>query len=115
MMEFCKAFNERTQSLVPGTPCPVNVFPPADRSKPFEFVVKTPTTSWLLKQAAELDKGATSPGIDTAGTITLEQIYEVAKVKKSDEALAHLELESILKSVMGTARSMGLDILDASS
>lgn len=108
LMDFCKDFNDRTSGIVEGTPIPVTVTAFADRT--FTFVTKQPTSSYFLLQAAGLDKGATRPGHDTVGRVSVKQIYEIAKVKQQDAHMAHLSLQSICRALVGSCRSMGLEV-----
>ena len=113
MAEFCKQFNERTEPIYEReTPLSVSLSAMSDRS--FTFNVKSPPTSYLLKKAAGLEKGAEStvPDRPTA-FVTPEAIYEIAKVKQQDDIMWHLPLESIAQSVIGTARSMGIAVKEA--
>ena len=110
MVEFCGKFNEATAGLKAGIPAPVTLTAFDDRT--FSFVVKTPPTAYLLRQAAEVDKGASEPGKDTVGTVSARQIYEIAKVKQTDEHLRDQSLEALSKSIVGTAYSMGLEVSD---
>jgi large subunit ribosomal protein L11 len=106
IMEFCKAFNARTQSQT-GTIIPVVITIYADRS--FTFITKTPPASVLLKQTAKLAKGSTEPGRTKAGTVTRAQVEEIAKLKFED--LNANDIEAAMKIIAGTARSMGLDVV----
>jgi large subunit ribosomal protein L11 len=106
IMDFCKDYNARTESQR-GTIVPVEITVYEDRS--FTFILKTPPTSTLLRQAAGLDKGAVEPGKETAGTITDAQIAEIAQTKLPD--LNANDLEAAKLQVAGTARSMGLDVV----
>lgn len=107
IMEFCKAFNAATQSQ-PGMIIPVVVTVYADRS--FTFVTKTPPASVLLKKAAGIEKGSAEPGKVKAGEVTRAQIRQVAQTKMSD--LNASDLETAEKIVQGTARSLGLEIVE---
>ena len=107
IMEFCKAFNAATQSQQ-GMIIPVIVTVYADRS--FTFVTKTPPASVLLKKAAGVEKGSAEPGKVKVGKVTLAQIREIAQVKMRD--LTAKDLEAAVKTVEGTARSLGLEIED---
>ena len=110
MMEFCRAFNDRTSKLVQGVPIPVTLTAMADRT--FTFQTKTPSASWFLKKAAGIEKGSTMPGQDApAGKISLRQIYEIAVIKQQDENVKYISLESICKNLKGTANSMGLQVV----
>ncbi|MDR0620507.1 MAG: 50S ribosomal protein L11 [Deltaproteobacteria bacterium] len=104
--EFVKAYNAKTQDKV-GTIIPVVVTVYADRS--FTFITKTPPAAVLLKQAAKLPSGSSTPGRTKVGQITQEQLEEVAKKKMED--LNANDLEAAKKIIAGTARSMGLEVL----
>src|SRR4051794_12204971 len=106
IMEFCKQYNAATEAQT-GTIVPVEITVYEDRS--FTFVLKTPPTSTLVRQAAGLDKGATNPGAAPAGTISEAQVAEIAGVKMPD--LNANDLEAAKKQVAGTARSMGIDVV----
>jgi large subunit ribosomal protein L11 len=105
IMEFCKAFNAATQSQQ-GMIIPVIVTVYADRS--FTFITKTPPTAVLLKKAAGLEKGSGEPGKIKVGKVTPAQIREIAQVKLRD--LTAKDLDAAVKTVEGTARSLGLEI-----
>ena len=102
IMEFCKAFNAQTQGQDTIIPVIVTVF--NDRS--FTFITKTPPVPVLIKQALKLDKGSSTPNVDKVGILTREQIEGIAKKKMPD--LNCYNLEAAVKSVAGTARSMGV-------
>lgn len=104
IMEFCKAFNARTQHLEPGLPTPVVITAYADKS--FTFETKTPPASVLLKKAAGITSGSKRPNADKVGKVTRAQVEEIAKTKMPD--LNANELEAAMRTVEGTARSMGL-------
>jgi len=110
MMEFCRAFNDRTAHLTPNIPVPVRLVAYADRT--FQFATKTPPTSWFLKKAAQITSGSELAGQKEVGTVTLRHIYEIAKIKQQDELLDYIELKSLCKSIIGSARSMGLSVVD---
>lgn len=105
IMEFCKAFNAATQSQQ-GMIIPVIVTVYADRS--FTFITKTPPTAVLLKKAVGLEKGSGEPGKNKVGKVTQAQIREIAQVKLRD--LTAKDLDAAMKTVEGTARSLGLEI-----
>ena len=107
IMEFCKGFNAQTNNQE-GLILPVVVTIYQDRS--FTFIVKTPPAAVLLKRAANIAKGSGVPNKDKVGTVTLKQVQEIAKLKLPD--LNTESIESAVRSVRGTARSMGLDVLD---
>lgn len=129
-------FNARTAHMVPGTPTPVSmVVDTANRS--FTFTMKSPPTSWLLMQAAGVNKGSGSPpagkgliqlgnapnpalpesasvptiGFKEIGTVSLKHIYEIARIKQGDEHLKHVPLRDLAKSVLGTARNVGIRVV----
>ena len=102
IMDFCKAFNAQTQGQDTIIPVIITVF--SDRS--FTFITKTPPVPVLIKQSLKLDKGSSTPNVDKVGTLTREQIEGIAKKKMPD--LNCYNLEAAVKSVAGTARSMGV-------
>ena len=102
IMDFCKAFNAQTQGQDTIIPVVITVFD--DRS--FTFITKTPPVPVLIKQALKLDKGSSTPNVEKVGTLTSEQIEGIAKKKMPD--LNCYNLEAAVKSVEGTARSMGV-------
>ena len=106
IMEFCKAFNARTQSLEPGLPTPVVITAFSDKS--FTFVMKTPPAAILIKKAAKLDRGSARPHTDKVGSITRAQAEEIAKTKMPD--LTASDLEAAVRTVAGSARSMGVTV-----
>jgi large subunit ribosomal protein L11 len=114
IMEFCKAFNARTQNLEPGLPIPVVIEYYQDKS--FTFVTKTPPASVLLKKAAGLKlgkkpaSGAKKPGHESTGKVTMDQVREIAKVKMAD--LNANDLDAAAKIIAGSARAMGLRVED---
>ena len=110
MMEFCKAFNERTRNYVDNVPMRVKLEAYEDRT--FEFEVASPPTSWFLKKVAGVDKGTPQPGRVFVGEISLKEIYEVAKIKQKDTNLQHHSLEGITKQIMGSANALGLKVTD---
>ncbi|EOA15367.1 hypothetical protein CARUB_v10005792mg [Capsella rubella] len=109
LMAFCKDFNARTQKYKPDTPMAVTITAFKDNS--FEFTVKSPTVSWYIKKAAGVDKGSTRPGHLTVTTLSVRHVYEIAKVKQTDPFCQYMPLESICKSIIGTANSMGIKIV----
>ena len=104
IMEFCKAFNAQTQGVEPGLPLPVVITAFADKS--FTFIIKTPPASILIKKAIKLDKGSPRPHSDKVGKITREQLEEIAKIKVKD--LTAADMDAAVKTIAGSARSMGL-------
>jgi len=107
IMEFCKAFNAKTQSAEQGLPLPVVIDYYQDKS--FTFVVKTAPASVLLMKAAKLKKGSTAPGSQVAGTVTMAQCRDIAEVKMED--LNANDLDAGAKIIAGSARSMGLNVV----
>ncbi|KAL0072928.1 50S ribosomal protein L11 [Phycomyces blakesleeanus] len=108
-MDFCKQFNDKTKHIVPETPMPTVITIKPDRT--FTFVVKTPPTTFLLKRAAGIAKGASTPGTEVVGSVTLKHVYEIAKLKQQDNNLKHLSLESICGSIIGVAKSVGIEVV----
>jgi large subunit ribosomal protein L11 len=104
IMEFCKAFNAKTQSMEPGLPIPVVITAFADKS--FTFIMKTPPATVLIKKAIKLDKGSARPHVDKVGTITRAQLEEIAKAKEPD--LTAADMDAAVRTIAGTARSMGI-------
>ncbi|WEK49601.1 MAG: 50S ribosomal protein L11 [Candidatus Kaistia colombiensis] len=108
IMEFCKSFNAQTQEMEKGSPVPVVITYYQDKS--FTFVMKTPPVSFLLKKAAGLDKGATTPGKGAAaGSVTHAQCVEIATKKMKD--LNAENIEAAARMIEGSARSMGLTVV----
>ena len=106
IMEFCKAFNAKTQKMTPGQPCPTIITVFADKS--FTFEIKTPPASYFLKQAAGLKSGANHPGRETTGTVTRDQVKEIAEAKMKD--LNANDIEGAMRIIEGSARSMGYKV-----
>ena len=106
IMEFCKAFNEKTKGQE-GTVIPAVITVYTDRT--YTFITKTPLTSFLLKQAAQIAKGSGEPNRTKVGEVTREQINEIARIKMPD--LNANDLEGAIKMIEGTARSMGITIV----
>ena len=108
IMEFCKAFNAKTQEMEPGMPIPTVITVYADRS--FSFATKTAPASFYLKKAAKLAKGGTAPGREVAGSVKISQIREIAEAKMVD--LNANDLDQASKIIAGSARSMGLEVVE---
>ena len=108
IMEFCKAFNAATDSLEKGMPIPTTITVYADRS--FTFVTKTPPASFLIKKAAKLKSGSKEPGKVSAGTIKRSQLAEIAETKMAD--LNANDIEMATRIIEGSARSMGLNVVE---
>ncbi len=106
IMEFCKAFNAETQNAEKGMPIPVVITVYNDRS--FTYVTKTPPASILLKKAAGIQKGSGVPNINKVGKVTREQLEEIAKAKEPD--LTAVDMDAAVRTIAGSARSMGLDV-----
>jgi large subunit ribosomal protein L11 len=104
IMEFCKAFNAQTQSMEPGLMLPVVITAFADKS--FTFVLKTPPATVLIKKAIRLEKGSGKPNSDKVGKISRAQLEEIAKMKMKD--LTAADLDAAVKTIAGSARSMGV-------
>jgi large subunit ribosomal protein L11 len=106
IMEFCKAFNAQTSSMEPGLVLPVVITAFADKS--FTFVLKSPPASVLIKKVLKLDKGSPKPHTDKVGKLTRAQAEEIAKIKIKD--LTGADLDAAVRTVAGTARSMGITV-----
>ncbi len=106
IMEFCKQFNAKTAEMEPGAPCPTEISYYQDKS--FELEIKTPPASYYLKKAAKLKSGSKTPGRTTAGTVSTKQVREIAEAKWRD--LNATDVESAMKIVLGSARSMGIEV-----
>ena len=104
IMEFCKAFNAQTQSYEPGLKLPVVITAYADKS--FTFILKSPPATVLLKKAAKIEKGSGKAHIEKVGTVTRAQLEEIAKTKIKDLTAANMD--AAVKTIAGSARSMGL-------
>jgi large subunit ribosomal protein L11 len=106
IMEFCKAFNAQTQGVEPGLPLPVVITAFADKS--FTFIIKTPPTSVLIRKAVKIEKGSSKPHTDKVGRLTKAQVEQIAKQKQPD--LTAADLEAAMRTVAGSARSMGVEV-----
>ncbi len=106
IMEFCKAFNAKTQGMEPGLPIPTVITAFADKS--FTFIMKTPPASILIKKAAKITKGSATPHTDKVGSITRAQAEEIAKTKEPD--LTAADLDGAVRTIAGSARSMGITV-----
>ena len=104
IMEFCKAFNAQTQGVEPGLKLPVVITAYADKS--FTFVLKSPPATVLLKKAAKIEKGSGRAHLEKVGKITREQLEEIVKIKQKD--LTAADLAAGVRTIAGSARSMGL-------
>lgn len=108
-IDFCKEFNARTASYQPGTPIPVLLTVKPDRS--FTFEMKSPPTSWLLMKAAGVKQGSGKPTHEFVGELSLKHIYEIAKIKKTDERHKEVALKSICGAVILTADAIGIKVV----
>ncbi len=106
IMEFCKAFNAKTQDLEPGAPCPTVITYYVDKS--FTMDIKTPPASYLLKKAAKLKSGSATPARETIGSVTAKQVREIAETKMKD--LSANDVEAAMQIILGSARSMGIEV-----
>ena len=106
IMEFCKAFNAKTQEMEAGAPCPTIITYYVDKS--FTMDIKTPPASYMLKKAAKVKSGATTPSRETVGSVTVKQVKEIAEAKMKD--LNAIDIEGAVKIIMGSARSMGIEV-----
>ena len=106
IMEFCKAFNAQTQSTEPGLPLPVVITVYSDRS--FTFITKTPPAAVLLMKAAKIPKGSGEPNTKKVGTVTRAQLEEIARMKEPD--LTAADIDAAVRTIAGSARSMGLNV-----
>jgi large subunit ribosomal protein L11 len=107
IMEFCKAFNEKTKEFM-GQPVPVVIT--IYKDKKFDFIIKTPPASYLIKEAMKLKSGSKEPGRVSAGTITKEQLKKIAEAKMKD--LNAFDIEQAIKIIAGSARSMGIQVVE---
>ncbi|MCC3862621.1 50S ribosomal protein L11 [Pseudemcibacter aquimaris] len=106
IMEFCKAFNAKTQDMEKNMPIPTTITVYADRS--FTFEIKSPPASFLIKKAAKLKSAANNPGREVAGSVTADQVREIVEMKKAD--LNANTPEAAFDIIAGTARSMGIEV-----
>jgi large subunit ribosomal protein L11 len=106
IMEFCKAFNAKTQNMENGLPTPVIITVYADRS--FTFITKTPPAAVLLCKAAGVPKGSGEPNTNKVGSVTRAQLEEIARTKEPD--LTAADMDAAVRTIAGTARSMGLEV-----
>src|SRR5690554_1721330 len=106
IMEFCTAFSANTQGMEPGLPIPTVITVYSDRS--FTFITKTPPAPVLLKKAARIKSGSGRPNTEKVGTVTRAQLEEIAKTKEPDMTAA--DMDATVRTIAGTARSMGLNV-----
>ena len=107
IMDFCKAFNEKTKNLEKGAPIPVVIT--AYKDKTFVFVTTLPTVSYYLKKAAKIEKGSSTPGRTLEGKVTIADIKKIANAKMVD--LNAIDVEGAVNTVKGSARSMGMEVV----
>ena len=108
IMEFCKAFNAKSKDMEQGAPIPVKITVYSDRS--FTFEMRLPPASHFLKKAAKVNSGSKEPGRSSAGTVTMAQVREIAQQKMKD--LNTDDIESAVRTISGSARSMGLQVVE---
>ncbi len=106
IMEFCKAFNAKTQEMEQGAPCPTIITYYQDKS--FSMEIKTPPASYYLKKAAKLKSGAKTPSREIVGSVSAKQLREIAEAKMVD--LNANDVDAAMKIIMGSARSMGIEV-----
>ena len=106
IMQFCTAFNDQTKGMEKGLPLPVIISIYSDRS--FTFILKTPPASFFLKKAAGISKASSNPNTEKVGKVTRAQLEEIAKAKAPD--LTGVDLGAMVRTIAGTARSMGIDV-----
>ena len=106
IMEFCKSFNAKTKDLEQGTPIPVKITVYSDRS--FTFIMKTPPAAVLIRKAIGIEKGSGTPNTSKVGKVSRKQLEEIAKTKMPD--LTASGLDAAVRTMAGTARSMGVDV-----
>ncbi len=107
IMEFCKAFNAKTQDMEPGMPIPVVITVYGDRT--FSFITKTPPNSYFLMKEAKIQKGSQTTGTNLVGKITMDQVRKIAEVKMVD--MNANDVEAAVRMLVGSARSMGLEVV----
>ena len=108
IMDFCRAFNDKTKNIEKGSPIPVVIT--AYKDKTFKFITKLPPVSHYLKKAAKIDKGSSTPGRELVGKVTMKDIEKIAKEKMVD--LNAIDLKGAVNMIKGSAVSMGMEVVD---
>ena len=109
IMSFCKDFNAKTADITADVPIPVTIT--AFRDKSFEWEMKSPPVSYFIKKAAGIKEGSKTTGHEVKGTISLKHVYHIAQLKSRDEGAQHIAMESMCRSVISAARSMGIEVV----
>ncbi|KAG8756535.1 hypothetical protein FRC14_002954 [Serendipita sp. 396] len=108
-MDFCKEFNAKTEHIEPGLPIPTKIHIAPDRS--FTFAAKTPPVSYFLKKTAGIEKGSGKPGGAPIATVSVKHVYEIAKIKHIDSAHTNTSLESVVRGIIATAKTLGIKVV----
>jgi large subunit ribosomal protein L11 len=109
MAEFCKQFNDATKHYEQGVPLPVVLSAFSNRT--FTFQLKTPPTTWFLKRVTGMKKAASRPGHETVAKIHVKHVYEIAKIKQTDEHLQDINLDNLCRQIVGSCKSMGIEVV----